>query len=260
MKEKVTHKKRKKKYSLRVFLTVLLGICVTTGVCLAIHKNRLVSISLPTAESKDAETKRAELQNGEEDTKAADASSFAVQDGKWCLTLVNKNNPLQNTTSFKLVELSNGERVDQRIYPSLQKMFDAARKEGIYPIVASGYRTEKEQEKIMKDKISEYQKEGLSATEAKKEAEIWVAVPGTSEHQLGLAVDINADGVHSKGSEVYEWLRKNAYKYGFIYRYPEDKFDITGVANEPWHYRYVGIKAAKEIYERNICLEEYIEK
>jgi D-alanyl-D-alanine carboxypeptidase len=85
-----------------------------------------------------------------------------------------------------------------------------------------------------------------------------VATPGTSEHQLGIAVDINADGVHSMGGAVYDWLDQNSYKYGFIRRYSADKTEITGVMNEQWHYRYVGVGAATDIHERGICLEEYL--
>lgn len=99
---------------------------------------------------------------------------------------------------------------------------------------------------------------GYSESDAKTETERWVAIPGTSEHQLGLGVDINADGINSYGYEVYNWLAQNAYRYGFIYRYPENKVAITGIANEPWHYRYVGVNAATEIYKRGICLEEYL--
>jgi len=179
----------------------------------------------------------------------------------WCLVLVNKWNPMTTDGSeIETIKLSNGERVDKRIYERLQSMFDAARKDGVYPIVASGYRTKSEQEKLYYDKIDTYEAEGLSEAEAKEEAELWVAVPGTSEHQLGLAVDINADGIRSRGDEVYDWLSKNAYKYGFINRYPSDKTEVTGVANEPWHYRYVGVKAATEICSQGICLEEYLEK
>ena len=88
-------------------------------------------------------------------------------------------------------------------------------------------------------------------------AEKWVAIPGTSEHQLGIAVDINPD-YEKSGKEVYAWLAENAHEYGFINRYPEDKVHITGIMNEPWHYRYVGENAAKEMYEQRICLEEYL--
>ena len=83
---------------------------------------------------------------------------------------------------------------------------------------------------------------------------------GTSEHQLGIAVDINADKSKSSNDEVYTWLAANAHNYGFILRYPQGKQEITGTSYEPWHYRYVGVDAAREIYERGICLEEYFEQ
>lgn len=198
-----------------------------------------------------------------ENKTAAEAGIVEMSDSneeEWCLTLVNKWNPMKTDGSeIETVELANGQLVDKRIYPQLQSMFDAARENGVYPIVASGYRTQSKQEQLYKDKIAAYRAEGLSEEEAREEAERWVAIPGTSEHQLGLAVDINADGIHSEGNEVYDWLGKNAHKYGFINRYPSDKTKITGVANEPWHYRYVGVKAASAIYRKGICLEEYLE-
>ena len=93
-----------------------------------------------------------------------------------------------------------------------------------------------------------------------------VAVPGYSEHQLGLSVDLTCkdviDGVYGVfgDSPDYDWTIAHAHEYGFILRYPEDKTAITGTANEPWHYRYVGVEAATEIYENGWTLEEYIQK
>lgn len=98
----------------------------------------------------------------------------------------------------------------------------------------------------MEDKIAAFQEKGYSNQKAKEEAAKWVAAPGTSEHELGLAVDINAESSISTDKEVYEWLADNAYQYGFILRYPSNKVYITGVGYEPWHYRYVGKKAAKK--------------
>ena len=86
-----------------------------------------------------------------------------------------------------------------------------------------------------------------------------VAKPGTSEHQLGLAVDINQEGTRSTASQVYSWLEEHAWEYGFIQRYPEGKSQITGITNEPWHYRYVGNPAAEEITRQGITLEEYLQ-
>lgn len=161
--------------------------------------------------------------------------SFADTLGEWNLILVDRNHYIPDNYQVELTELSNGKKVDSRIYPELQQ-------------------------KIMDEKINEYEKQGYSAKEAKKRAEKYVAIPDTSEHQLGLSVDINADTDKCSSEKVYQWLDENAYKYGFVKRYPEDKTDITGISNEPWHYRYVGTTVAKIMKEENLCLEEYLEK
>ncbi len=176
----------------------------------------------------------------------------------WNLILVNKTHPLPENHKAQLVKLKNGESVDKRISDSLQKMFESARKQGIYPVVVSGYRNIEAQKDIMSKKVAQYQQQGYKLDDAKTKANMEVALPRTSEHESGLAVDINSDGIHTDGKQVYNWLNQNSYKFGFIHRYPENKTKITGVINEPWHYRYVGIEAATEIYNRGICLEEYL--
>ena len=184
---------------------------------------------------------------------------MASEDHGWNLILVNRENYIPADYEVQLTELSNGKKVDSRIYPELQEMFNAARAQGYGLFVREGYRTQEEQQQLMNEKIEAYENEGKSKSEAKKLAEQWVAIPGTSEHQLGIAVDINADTTKSSSDDVYSWLAENAHKYGFIKRYPSDKTDITGVINEPWHYRYVGKEAALEIYSQGMCLEEYID-
>ena len=184
---------------------------------------------------------------------------MASEDHGWNLILVNRENYIPADYEVQLTELSNGKKVDSRIYPELQEMFNAARAQGYGLFVREGYRTQEEQHQLMDEKIEAYENEGKSKPEAKKLAEQWVAIPGTSEHQLGIAVDINADTSKSSRDDVYKWLEENAHRYGFIKRYPSNKTDITGVINEPWHYRYVGKEAASEIYSQGICLEEYIE-
>ena len=183
--------------------------------------------------------------------------SAADMDNDWNLILVNRDNYIPDGYTVELTELSNGEKVDSRIYPELQEMLDAARAEGLGLHVAAGYRTQEEQQQLLDEKIDAYVDEGNPEPGARTLAEQWVALPGTSEHQLGIAVDINEDTESSRDA-VYDWLAENGHKYGFIKRYPPDKTDITGVINEPWHYRYVGQKAAEEIYMQGICLEEYI--
>ena len=183
----------------------------------------------------------------------------ASEDNGWNLILVNRDSYIPDDYQVELTELSNGKKVDSRIYPELQEMFNDARAQGYGLFVREGYRTQEEQQQLMDEKIEAYENEGKSKSEAKKLAEQWVAIPGTSEHQLGIAVDINADTTKSSSDDVYNWLAENAHTYGFIKRYPSNKTDITGVINEPWHYRYVGKEAASKIYSQGICLEEYID-
>lgn len=178
----------------------------------------------------------------------------------WRLILVNADNPVPDGWNSELTKLANGERVDSRIYPELQQMFDDMRAGGVYPFVRAGFRSEEEQQRILDEKIQAYMQEEKSKSQARRLALDTVAKPGTSEHELGLAVDINADEARSADNEVYDWLAENAYKYGFILRYPKDKTDITGIDYEPWHYRYVGREAALDIHNSSLCLEEYLGK
>ena len=189
---------------------------------------------------------------------AVEEQPEASNESDWDLILINGDNLVPPDYQVELTQLSNGKSVATRIYPNLQKMFDDARSAGIYPIVREGYRTSAEQEALMIEKVAAFEAEGNSKEQAQELAKGWVAVPGTSEHQLGIAIDINGDGANSSSEVVYDWLANNAYKYGFILRYPSDKVEITKTQFEPWHYRYVGEKAAGEIYSQGICLEEYL--
>lgn len=194
------------------------------------------------------------------DFKAYNPISFVQKNAtSWNLILINHSNPIPDNYSIELVTLQNGRQVDSRIYSDLQQMFDDARMQGIYPIVGEGYRTTEEQQALLTEKIEAYLDEGYDEEEATELAKEWVAIPGYSEHQIGLAVDINAEEAMSTNEEVYQWLAENAYQYGFILRYPEGKENFTGTTYEPWHYRYVGKEIALEIYSKKICLEEYLQ-
>lgn len=184
-------------------------------------------------------------------------SSTSVPDD-WRLILVNSNNAIPKGYEVELTQLSNGVCVDSRIYPDLQDMFDDAREQGVYPVVSEGYRTRQQQQSIMDEKINAFIDEGYSRKDAQNLAKDWVALPGTSEHELGIALDINADTDFSSDTEVYEWLADNAHNYGFILRYPSGKEHITGIDYEPWHYRYVGKDNAYQIYSQQITLEEFL--
>ena len=185
-------------------------------------------------------------------------TALAEMQEDWALTLVDRDHPLpENYAVTDLVDLKGGQQVDRRIYPALQAMFDAARAAGCQLFVRSGYRTRKKQEQLLYDRYKEYLGKGYTDEAARAEALKWVAWPGTSEHEAGLGVDINASSGSSK-EKVYAWLAENAWRYGFILRYPEDKIHITGINNEPWHYRYVGTAAAEEMKRTGLCLEEYL--
>ena len=178
-------------------------------------------------------------------------------DGQWSLVLVNRWNPVPGGYEVNLVDAGGGERVDERIYAPLMEMLEAAKEANWnqLPRVVSGYRTAEKQQQLYDEKIAEYRKQGYPDNEAEELAQEWVALPGYSEHQLGLAVDINGATY-----DLYFWLQENSYKYGFVFRYPGYKSEFTGIGEEVWHYRYVGVEAATEMYEKGICLEEYIDK
>ncbi len=202
---------------------------------------------------------RAMSQSSAAESKSSEAI-VASADSPWNLVLVNKWNPIGERPELELTQLSNGQRVDSRIYPELQCMFDDARAQGVYPVVREGYRTYDEQKATFDAKVKAIRREGHLKKTAQQMAAQWVAIPGTSEHELGLAVDINADGVKSANDEVYQWLAENAWKYGFILRYPVGKSEITGIDYEPWHYRYVGVEATKIMQEEGLTLEEYLRR
>ena len=200
-----------------------------------------------------------------ENSMEEDPQVTEPEDTDWMLMLVNPQNTLPEDFSVTLKELENHQAVDARIYEDLQTMLEDARKEGLSPVVRSSYRTQADQEILYANKVSRLRKQGYSREEAEAEAARWVAFPGTSEHQLGLAVDIVAESYRAleedqENTPEQKWLMANAHRYGFILRYPEEKSQITGIGYEPWHYRYVGREAAGEIYEKGICLEEYLER
>ena len=163
----------------------------------------------------------------------------------WNLLLVNPWNKIPDGFEVELTELQNGHQIDSRAYPDLQAMMDDMRAEGLSPLICSSYRTQEKQERLFQNKVNYYLGLGYSEETAKNEAGKWVAVPGTSEHQTGRAVDIVSPSyqlLDEKQEETPEqqWLMENPYKYGFILRYPEETSSLTGINYEPWHYRHSG--------------------
>ena len=181
------------------------------------------------------------------------------------LLLVNPWNAVPEDYAVSLVPIGDGESVDQRCYGDLMQMLDDCAVYGnAQPYVCSSYRTNDTQTRLYENKVDRLIAQGYSPSDARTEAAKAVAIPGTSEHQLGLAVDIvdlryQVLDAGQEDTATQQWLMQNSWKYGFILRYPNDKTAVTGIIYEPWHYRYVGRENAKAIYESGLCLEEYLQ-
>ncbi len=146
------------------------------------------------------------------------------------------------------------QQFDERIIEPMQAFVEAARNEGLNVFLSSGYRSYNEQNYLFNRKLGQ----GYSREDAAR----IVAVPGTSEHQTGLACDITDRYYDFKTSELentdlYKWMSAHCHEYGFVVRYPKDKEDITKIIYEPWHFRYLGKDAATYMVENNLCYEEF---
>lgn len=178
----------------------------------------------------------------------------------WKLILVNIDNAIPDDYNMELVDIDEYRKFDSRAIDALKEMIEAERKSGASGIwVQSAYRSIEYQEEVFNKQVQEYINEGKTKEEAEELTLKIINKPGTSEHNLGLAVDFNYANNDFEDSTAFTWLKENAEDYGFILRYPKEKVDITKVDYEPWHWRYVGIENAKEINKLGYCLEEYIE-
>lgn len=181
----------------------------------------------------------------------------------WKLLLVNPWNPLPENYTVTLKRLANGLQVDERIYDDLNAMLIDCHNAGLFPVVCSAYRSHATQTRLHNNKIARLRAAGYGYNAAVKEAGRWVAVPGTSEHETGMALDLVSyryQLLNSRQADTAEqkWLMEHCWEYGFILRYPTDKTEITGIGYEPWHYRYVGRETAAKLHESGLCLEEYL--
>ena len=202
------------------------------------------------------------------------------------LFLVNKENAVDSsyvpddlvsidsayTTGGKAIQL------EKTALEAAIRMLDDMKADGITNVtITSAYRTYEYQKKLFDGYIASESEKHPSWSEDRIREEVltYSAAPGTSEHQTGLCVDLftnQMEGLYNYGDETpknpwdkgfaetqaYEWLCENAYKYGFILRFPENKTNVTGYSYESWHYRYVGVDHATKIHEQNLTLEEYL--
>lgn len=184
---------------------------------------------------------------------------ITIDDTLWHLTLVNSSYRIPDSYTPDLVAVCGSqERLDRKIALEYEKMFAAALNDGVTLTPCSGYRSYELQKKNYNNKIKFFEDQGYSTEEAKVKAATIIMPPGSSEHNLGYAMDIVCVEEWFETTDEFRWLSENAADYGFIMRYPKDKQHITKVIYEPWHWRYVGVEAAKEMKENNLTLEEYL--
>jgi len=192
--------------------------------------------------------------------RAVDA--FPVTADSGLLWLVNPEHPLgASYRPEELVDMS-GYLIRPEVRAAYEKMISDMEVAGINPLcLQSAYRPYGYQQALFDDKVKVLRGLGYDECEAKALGAKSVALPGTSEHQLGLAVDVSVNGklsAHFGSTRAGVWLQNNCGRYGFIVRYPKEKTQITRIVYEPWHLRYVGIPHALYMHEHNMCLEEYI--
>lgn len=244
-------KQKRPKYRMIVIpLLITFGLGFFLGLLVGSQKADTVQFVMPAtaAESQTTETPQP-----------------ITADLPWYLTLVNFEHPLEEDfVPTELAEIDNGYEADSRIADAAKQMLADAYEENVRIIALSAYRDYEYQMDLFENKVQRLQKEkGYSVSKAREEAATVVAYPGTSEHQLGLALDL-VDARHTaldesqENTAAYQWLCEHCDEYGFIVRYPNGKTDITGIIYEPWHFRYVGKEAAKVIMENDLTLEEYL--
>lgn len=203
-------------------------------------------------------------QEGEEAAAAA-GEEYTFDSSDWRLILVNKQHPIPEDYEFTLGTITGSMQCDERIIEDLLMMLKKAKDDGVNLAICSPYRNLDRQKVLFDKKIKLYMGQGMSYMESYKIASQAVTIPGASEHQMGLALDIFCDTYTSldegfADTEAGKWLAEHSCEYGFVLRYPKGKEGITSIEFEPWHFRYVGREAAAVMTEEEICLEEFWEK
>ena len=183
----------------------------------------------------------------------------------WRVCMVNPWNALPpDTDAVEVVSVGGDHAIAVEAKADFSAMVYAMQQADLGPIITSSFRTGERQQEIFNERMAGYISQGMSEADAYAKTATSVAIPGTSEHQLGLAMDMT-DAHYNKLDEgqmetpTQLWLIENSWRYGFILRYPAGKQAITGIIYEPWHYRYVGKELAAELYELGLTMEEYFD-
>ncbi len=197
----------------------------------------------------------------EEILEAYESGELVFDANDWRLVLINKQHSIPDDYSFTLGTIVGNLKCDERILDDLSDMLQAAKDEGLTLKVRSPYRPPERQVYLFNDKVNKYMNRGMSYMEAYQLSSRTVTMPGNSEHEIGLALDITCDTFADLeqgfgDTDAGKWMAENSCRFGFIVRYPKGKEYVTGIDYEPWHFRYVGVEAATEITAQGITLEE----
>ena len=204
-------------------------------------------------------------QSSQETKQQQLAEEFAKEKEEYYLLLANAENPLPQDWSIQTEEVQNGYEMDKRAAPAMREMIQAAKEDGVELMLCSAYRSVEKQQQLFDRSQQAYMAQGMSEEEAYAKTATETAIPGTSEHQTGLAADIVTPTYQMldagfADTPAGQWLSEHAAEYGFVLRYPQDKQEVTGIIYESWHYRFVGKTHAKLMKESGLCLEEYLQQ
>ncbi|MBP5303968.1 MAG: M15 family metallopeptidase [Clostridia bacterium] len=245
----------------RITLLVLLVLCILF-LALVIAKNHTPKEPTESTVSKE------ESQVASSEITVDEEGNYLQKKGSsWNLILVNDWNAIDEAyvATIPLEDFNASWKFDSRALPYLNQMIDDANAAGCDIWGQSLYRDYETQKVLYWRQVDQLLEDGYEQEQAEKEAATIVKRPGTSEHNTGLAVDFECSEYQDldegfENTRAFQWLTTHCAEYGFILRFPKDKESITGVIYEPWHYRYVGVEAAREITSRELCLEEYLKE
>ncbi|MBS6229222.1 MAG: M15 family metallopeptidase [Clostridium sp.] len=255
-----------------IALIGLLGVGTAAGIFLS---DRSQQQEPPSADIQQEEKEEApvesssqkeEQEQSSQETKQQQlAEEFAKEKEEYYLLLANAENPLPQDWSIQTEEVQNGYEMDKRAAPAMREMIQAAKEDGVELMLCSAYRSVEKQQQLFDRSQQAYMAQGMSEEDAYAKTATETAIPGTSEHQTGLAADIVTPTYQMldagfADTPAGQWLSEHAAEYGFVLRYPQDKQEVTGIIYESWHYRFVGKTHAKLMKESGLCLEEYLQQ
>lgn len=255
-----------------IALVGLLGVGTAAGIFLSDRSQQQEPPSADVQQEEKEEVlvessfqKEEQEQSSQETKQQQLAEEFAKEKEEYYLLLANAENPLPQDWSIQTEEVQNGYEMDKRAAPAMREMIQAAKEDGVELMLCSAYRSIEKQQQLFDRSQQAYMAQGMSEEEAYAKTATETAIPGTSEHQTGLAADIVTPTYQMldagfADTPAGQWLSEHAAEYGFVLRYPQDKQEVTGIIYESWHYRFVGKTHAKLMKESGLCLEEYLQQ